>query len=254
MAEWLSRVERLIGDEALQRLFAARVAVIGLGGVGAAAAEALCRSGIGSLLLVDADVVDVSNLNRQLIATHETVGEAKTEAAARRLGSINPDIELTLSREFLGDGNLDFLADWRPDVVLDAIDTVTAKLALAKLCAHRKIMLISCFGTGNRLHPELLRLGTAADTAGCGCRLAQVMRKELKKRAIPSPLVVYSLEKPLEPQNSPSENGRHPPASMAFVPNAAGFTMAAAAVRGILAQPRQTPQSAKGCEGRSLHI
>ena len=234
MAEWLSRVERMIGGEQTARLQKARVAVLGLGGVGASAAEALCRSGIGSLLLVDADEVNLSNLNRQLIATLETVGEPKVIAAKRRLLSINPDVELTLSREFLVRENLSFIADWRPDAVVDAIDTVTAKLGVAELCAEREIPLVSCFGMGNRLHPELIRVGKAEDTAGTGCRLSHVMRRELKRRGIPSPTVVYSVEKPLEPTESVSENGRHPPASMAFVPCAAGFTLAAAAVREIL--------------------
>ena len=234
MSDWLSRVERMIGEDNTGRMCSARVAVIGLGGVGAAAAEALCRSGIRNMLLADADTVDISNLNRQLIATRGTVGQRKTEVAAVRLRSINPEIQLTLSEEFLAADNLGFLSEWRPDVVLDAIDTVTAKLAIARLCAEKDIALISCFGTGNRIHPELIRVGRAEDTAGCGCKLAQVMRKELRKRGIPSPVVVYSAEKPMEPIYSPSENGRHPPASMAFVPNAAGFAMAAAAARMIL--------------------
>jgi len=234
MSEWLSRVERMIGAENTEKLANARVVVLGLGGVGAAAAEALCRSGVGNLLLVDSDEVDISNLNRQLIATLDTVGMPKTLACKQRFKSINPQLNIESSREFLLAENIDFIKEWRPDMVLDAIDTVTAKLNVAKLCADNNIPLISCFGTGNRLHPELLRVGTAADTAGCGCALAKVMRRELNKRNIPSPTVVYSTETPIEPLTEATENGRHPPASMAFVPCAAGSAMAAAAVRQLL--------------------
>ena len=234
MSEWLSRVERMIGAENAEKLANARVVVLGLGGVGAAAAEALCRSGVGNLLLVDSDEVDISNLNRQLIATLDTVGMPKTLACKQRFKSINPGVNIESSREFLLAENIDFIKEWRPDMVLDAIDTVTAKLAVAKLCSEANIPLISCMGTGNRLHPELLRIGRISDTAGCGCSLARVMRRELTKREIPSPIVVYSTELPLEPVINTTLNGRHPPASMAFVPCAAGSTMAATAVRLIL--------------------
>ena len=234
MSEWLSRVERMVGNENLQKLCCARIAVLGLGGVGAFAAESLCRSGIGSMLLVDSDCIDISNLNRQLIALRDTVGEPKIQIAQARFKNINPDIDITGSNEFLLSENIDFIREWQPDVVLDAIDTVTAKLAVAKLCSEANIPLISCMGTGNRLHPELLRIGRISDTAGCGCSLARVMRRELTKREIPSPIVVYSTELPLEPVINTTLNGRHPPASMAFVPCAAGSTMAATAVRLIL--------------------
>ncbi|MBS4786276.1 MAG: tRNA threonylcarbamoyladenosine dehydratase [Clostridiales bacterium] len=235
MADWLARTRLLVGEEAVERLARSRVAVLGLGGVGSGAAEGICRSGVGAMLLADCDEVDLTNLNRQLIATTATVGQSKTLAASRRLLDINPALEITCVDEMLRGDNLDFLPKWKPDYVLDAIDNVTAKLALAELCRRESIPLITCLGTGNRLDPSRLVIGDIADTAGCGCPLARVMRRELKKRGVTRQTVLYSTELPLPVSAGElAANGRHPPASMAFVPPAAGLLMASHAVRDLL--------------------
>ena len=233
--DWLERTALLVGEEGLARLRRARVAVLGLGGVGSAAAEALCRSGVGHLLLVDHDTVDLTNLNRQLVATREAVGLPKTEAEERRLRAIDPEGDYTFRREFYLPENSAFLYDWEPDCVLDAIDTVTAKLHLAAECAARSVPLLMCLGTGNRFDPSLLRCGDISETAGgCGCGLARVMRRELKRRGVARQRVVYSLEPPARAVADSGREGRHPPGSTAFVPPAAGLLMASWAVRELL--------------------
>lgn len=164
MENWLARTRLLLGEEAVETLRHSRVAVLGLGGVGGAAAEAICRSGVGAMLLADYDKVDITNLNRQLIAVSSTVGQDKTEAAARRLRDINPELDLTLRDGRLAPENLPEVLDWQPDYILDCIDNVTAKLALTVLCREQGVKLITCLGTGNRLDPSLLRVGNLPDT------------------------------------------------------------------------------------------
>ncbi len=235
MAEWTDRTRLLIGQEGVDLLKNARVAVLGLGGVGGSAAEALCRAGVGHLLLVDNDSVDETNLNRQLLATRDVVGQPKCQAAAARLGGINPEAELQTAQQFYLPENSDFLFDFAPDVVIDAIDTVTAKLHLAQQCHQRGIALYASMGTGNRLDPSQLRCGDIAETAGTGCPLARVMRRELRKRGVPGLQVVYSVEPPMQGIDAGgAEHGRHSPGSAAFVPPAAGLLLASAAVRGLL--------------------
>jgi len=231
---WLARTELLIGAQGVARLQAARVAVLGLGGVGAAAAEALCRAGVGHLLLIDHDTVDLTNLNRQLFATHDTVGLPKIEAARQRLHAINPDGDLCYAAKFYLPQDSAFLYDWQPDYIVDAIDTVTAKLHLAQQAAARGLPLLSCMGTGNRLDPSQLRVGDLAQTAsGCGCGLARVMRRELRRRGIAHLQVLYSLEQPQKVALS-GANGRHVPGSIAFVPPAAGYLIASQVARQLL--------------------
>ena len=232
MENWLARTALLIGEENTARLAGARGAVLGLGGVGSAAAEALCRAGVGHLLLVDHDTVDETNLNRQLVATRDAVGMRKADAELRRLGSIHPAGDFTAAYEFYLPDNSGFLFDWRPDFVLDCIDTVTAKLHLAEACARRGVPLYMCLGTGNRLDPGALRIGDIADTAGCGCGLARVMRRELKRRGVVRQTVLYSVEEPAKAV-CPGEHGRHAPGSIAFVPPAAGLLLASRAVRDL---------------------
>ena len=232
MDNWLARTRLLLGDEAVNSLRHSRVAVLGLGGVGGAAAEAICRSGVGAMLLADYDKVDITNLNRQLIAVTSTVGHDKTEAAARRLRDINPELDLTLREGRLTSENLPEVLDWQPDYILDCIDNVTAKLALTVLCRERGIRLITCLGTGNRLDPSKLTVGDIADTSGCGCPLARVLRRELKKQGVPRLRVVFSTEQPLPAQvAADSPAGRHSPGSSPFVPPAAGCLLASVVVR-----------------------
>lgn len=230
---WLERTELVLGETRLRRLANARVAVIGLGGVGGAAAEALVRAGVGHMLFIDSDTVDDTNRNRQLLATTETVGMDKISAAEGRYRAINPDGDFTFKKEFYLPENSAWLYDWQPDYIIDAIDTVTAKLDIAKQCKTRKIRLIACLGTGNRLDPERLRLGDITETAGCGCPLAKVMRRELRRRGIEHLPVLFSTEEPAK-AIAESAAGRHPPGSISFVPPVAGYIIAGKCIRDII--------------------
>lgn len=230
---WLERTELVLGETCLRRLANARVAVVGLGGVGGAAAEALVRAGVGHMLFIDGDTVDDTNRNRQLLATTETVGMDKVSAAEGRYRAINPDGDFTFKKEFYLPENSAWLYDWQPDYIIDAIDTVTAKLDIAKQCKTRKIRLIACLGTGNRLDPERLRLGDITETAGCGCPLAKVMRRELRRRGIEHLPVLFSTEEPAK-AIAESAAGRHPPGSISFVPPVAGYIIAGKCIRDII--------------------
>lgn len=230
---WLERTELVLGETRLRRLANARVAVIGLGGVGGAAAEALVRAGVGHMLFIDGDTVDDTNRNRQLLATTETVGMDKISAAEGRYRAINPDGDFTFKKEFYLPENSAWLYDWKPDYIIDAIDTVTAKLDIAKQCKTRKIRLIACLGTGNRLDPERLRLGDITETTGCGCPLAKVMRRELRRRGIEHLPVLFSTEEPAK-AIAESAAGRHPPGSISFVPPVAGYIIAGKCIRDII--------------------
>lgn len=230
---WLERTELVLGETRLRRLANARVAVVGLGGVGGAAAEALVRAGVGHMLFIDGDTVDDTNRNRQLLATTETVGMDKISAAEGRYRAINPDGDFTFKKEFYLPENSAWLYDWQPDYIIDAIDTVTAKLDIAKQCETRKIRLIACLGTGNRLDPERLRLGDITETAGCGCPLAKVMRRELRRRGIEHLPVLFSTEEPAK-AIAESAAGRHPPGSISFVPPVAGYIIAGKCIRDII--------------------
>lgn len=230
---WLERTELVLGETRLRRLANARVAVIGLGGVGGAAAEALVRAGVGHILFIDGDTVDDTNRNRQLLATTETVGMDKISAAEGRYRAINPDGDFTFKKEFYLPENSAWLYDWQPDYIIDAIDTVTAKLDIAEQCKTLKIRLIACLGTGNRLDPERLRLGDITETAGCGCPLAKVMRRELRRRGIEHLPVLFSTEEPAK-AIAESAAGRHPPGSISFVPPVAGYIIAGKCIRDII--------------------
>ncbi|MBQ3499976.1 MAG: tRNA threonylcarbamoyladenosine dehydratase [Oscillospiraceae bacterium] len=231
----LERTELFLGKESTEKLKNARVAVIGLGGVGGAAAESLLRAGIGHLLFIDGDTVDETNINRQLLATYETVGMDKTEAARLRFEKIAPDCEMEFQKEFYLPENSAFLYDWKPDYIVDAIDTVTAKLHIAEECRKRGIKLLMCLGTGNRLDPEKLRIGDISETSGSGCPLARVIRKELKKRGIEKQTVLFSTEEAKKAALD-SEGGRHSPGSISFVPPVAGYILAGKCVRDIIGE------------------
>ncbi len=235
MENWLSRTRLIYGDEAMERLKNTKAAILGLGGVGSGVVEALARVGIGNFMLIDHDTVDVTNINRQMLATHNNIGQKKTQAAKKRILSINPDAVIITEDRFYLPEESDFLYEYNPDIVIDAIDTVTAKLHLAKSCFDKKIPLIMCLGTGNRLDPTKLTIGDIKDTAnGSGCPLARVMRRELAKRGVTSQTVLYSLETAKKVTLPESENGRHSPGSCAFVPPVAGYIIAAHAVNNII--------------------
>ena len=244
MNEQFSRTALLLGEDAVARLGRCHVAVFGLGGVGGYAVEALARSGVGSLTLVDHDRISRSNLNRQLLALESTLGQQKTEAAARRIREINPDCRLTLRSCFFlpeNEAEFDFSAY---DYVVDAIDTVAGKLALVRCAQAVGTPILCALGTGNKLDPSLLRVGDIHETAVCP--LARVMRKECRKRGIRRLKVVYSIEEPrrvdleLEAQalteaHNEGSTRRDIPGSTAFVPAAAGLLIASVVVRDLLA-------------------
>lgn len=249
---WQQRTLALLGSDALTALRAARVAVLGLGGVGAAAAEGLCRAGVGHLLLADRDTVADSNRNRQWFATAGAVGRPKTEAARDRLRSVNPEGDFFMVGEFLLPDNLHLLFDWRPDCVVDAIDTVTTKLALARACRARGVALFMSMGTGGRLDPTQLRAGRLSDTGGCGCALSRVLRRALRAEGLLDLPVVYSLEPPSRAVVESDVPGRHPPSSSPFVPPAAGLALASMAARWLIETARDQSPWAKPDDLRSV--
>lgn len=229
MKEEHSRTALLLGERAMERLQNAYVAVIGLGGVGGHCAEALARAGVGRLHLVDGDVVERSNLNRQLVATKETLGMEKTAAMAKRIGEIS-DCEVTTKTGFLLPENAgDFLPDGLSYIV-DAVDTVAAKIALAEAAKARNIPILSCMGAGNRLDPTAFHVTDVFQTEGCG--LARAMRRGLRKKGIESLTVVCSREPARTPRNA-VEGERPLPGSFAPVTAAAGLTLAAYVLRAI---------------------
>lgn len=227
------REAMLIGEEAVARLATKRVALFGLGGVGSYAAEALARSGVGCLVLVDHDTVSVSNINRQLCATDETVGRSKVAVTAARLRTINPVLDIEERAElFLPDNASDF--DFSSyDYVIDAIDTVAGKIAIARCATAAGVPMISCMGTGNKLDPTALRITDLAKTSTCP--LARVMRRELKAYGIVHLPVIYSEEPPRTPLFAPdASEKRNTPGSIAFVPSVAGLLAAAEAVKALI--------------------
>ena len=235
MQEQFLRTAMLLGESAIEKLNNARVAIFGLGGVGGYALEALCRSGIGTLHLIDSDTLSISNLNRQILATHDTVGMLKVEAARARVRAINPDCRVFTYPIFFTPETADALDFSQFDYVIDAIDTVTGKLCLIEKAADAGIPVISCMGTGNRLDASALRVMDISKTSNCG--LARVMRKELRKRGINHLKVVCSLEEPLTPMGGVEEavalGKRQIPGSNAFVPGAAGLLLAGEVIRDL---------------------
>lgn len=228
---YLERTEALLGASNLDLLGESTVAVFGLGGVGGTAAEALVRCGIGRLFLYDADVVKESNINRQIIATIDTLGMSKVDAMAKRLRSINPDIDLMLFNKRV---THETEISWdQIDFAIDCIDTVTSKLYLIEEAQKNAVDIISAMGMGNRIHPECVTITDIAKTHHCS--LARVMRKELRKRSIDHLAVVFSAEE-ASTIVVDSEHARHAPASSSFVPPVAGYMLAAYAVRRLIGE------------------
>lgn len=235
MSEIFKRTEMLLGEDALKKLEKSRVAVFGIGGVGGHAAEALVRCGIGKIDIIDNDTVAESNLNRQIIALHSTIGKSKVEVAAERFLDINPQIKISARKCFyLPEKNEEFdFSNY--DYVIDAIDTVTGKIGLIMECQRLGVPIISSMGTGNKLDPTMLKISDIYKTSVCP--LARVMRNELKKRGVKKLKVVYSEETPIIPQNEDRENDgqrRSTPASCSFVPSVAGLIIASEVVRDIV--------------------
>lgn len=233
-----SREELLIGPEGLEKLRRARVAVFGVGGVGGYVVEALARSGIGALDLFDGDRVSLTNINRQIIALESTVGKLKVEVARDRVLDIDPQCRVEARPLFFTPENAHEVDFSQYDYVADAIDTVSSKIELIRLCREAGVPVISSMGAGNKLDPTAFRVADIEKTSVCP--LARVMRRELKRRGITGVKAVYSTEESLRPAAAPGDTkgtaGRPTPGSMAFVPSVAGLILAGEIVKDLLAQ------------------
>ncbi len=237
MGNKFDRTKRLLGSDAMEKLAGAHVAVFGIGGVGGHAVDALVRSGIGEITIVDSDEVAESNINRQLIATTQSVGRKKVAIMKEHLLDINPEVEIHMHDCFFlpeTKGQFDFS---EYDYVIDAVDTVTAKLALVEACQEMGVPIISSMGAGNKLDPTAFEVADIYKTSVCP--LAKVMRKELKSRGIKHLKVVYSKEIPLEPKENEGfvsdekRSRRATPGSIAFVPSVAGLILAGEVVKDL---------------------
>ncbi|MGN1095591.1 MAG: ThiF family adenylyltransferase [Eubacteriales bacterium] len=230
MEEQFLRTELLIGEDSLKRLAACRVAIFGVGGVGSFAAEAIARMGVGHITLVDADTVAPSNLNRQLIALHSTLGEYKADVMRSRILDINPSADVKAVKMFYLPENADEIDVSSFDCIVDAIDTVSAKLELIKRAKRAGVPIISSMGTGNKLHPEMLEVTDIYKTSVCP--LARVMRRELKLLGIKELTVVYSKEEPKKIDfSAPDSAGKKTVGSISFVPSSAGLLIASEVFR-----------------------
>ena len=256
MPDQFARTRLLLGAEAMERLSRARVAIFGVGGVGGYAAEALVRSGVGALELIDDDVVSPSNLNRQIIATQKTIGRSKVDVAAERARDINPACRVTVRKTFYLPETADQFDFTQYDYVVDAIDTVAGKLALAQQAQAAGTPIISAMGAGNKLDPTAFEVADIYETSVCP--LARIMRKELRRRGVKGLKVVYSKELPLKPLtdgDEPPEAGPHTakretPGSIAFVPAAAGLILAGEVIRDLTGLGRDSADLAERRTGQ----
>ena len=221
-----TRTETLIGTEALQRIQNSKIAIFGIGGVGGYALEALVRAGIGFIDIIDNDKVNITNINRQIIALHSTIGQSKVNIAKQRAFDINPNLELNAIEKFYSPENSNDFDLKKYDYIVDAIDSLTSKIELIVRAKEVGIPIISSMGTGNKLHPELFEIADIYKTSVCP--LARILRTELKKRNIKDLKVVYSKENPIK------EKGSRIPASISFTPPVAGLIMAGEVVRDLI--------------------
>lgn len=231
-----SRTELLLGSDGMEKLKNAKVAVFGLGGVGGYVVEALARSGVGALELIDHDTISITNINRQLLATRSTVGQSKAEAAKNRVLDINPDIAVTVRECFFGPDTADTFDFSQYSYVVDAIDTVTGKLALVQAAQAAGVPILCSMGTGNKLDPTKFQIADITKTSVCP--LARIMRKECAKRGIKHLKVLFSTEDPLSPGLPDTEElpeGRRAlPGSVAFVPSVAGLIIAGEVIKDLI--------------------
>lgn len=233
MSEEFSRLELLIGQEAMSRLTRKRVAVFGIGGVGGHVAEALARSGVGALDLIDKDTVDMTNLNRQIVALHSTIGKSKVDVMKERILDINPECQVHACQCFYLPETKDDFDFFQYDYVVDAVDTVTAKIQLVMEAKRCKTPIISSMGAGNKMNPAAFEVADLYQTSVCP--LARAMRRELKKRGISQLKVVYSREEAIHPDFPEGEEVV--PGSNAFVPSVAGLILASEVVKDLMKNP-----------------
>ena len=235
MEEQFSRTELLIGKKGIEKLSSAKVAIFGLGGVGSYVLEALVRAGVGNFILVDNDVVSMSNINRQLIATHSTIGKNKVDVAYQRALDINPNVKIETFKQFFTPESDDII-DSSVDYVVDCIDTVASKIELVLRAKKLNVPIISSMGTGNKLDPTKLEVTDISKTSVCP--LAKVVRKELRNRGITKLKVVYSKEEPIKAsakyEGVEENSGKRVPGSISFVPSVAGLIIASEIVKDIL--------------------
>lgn len=225
----------LFGEEAVKKLARARVAVFGVGGVGGYVVEALARSGVGAIDVIDNDEVSLTNINRQILATHSNLGRAKVDVAADRIADINPECKVTKHKIFFLPENADGLNFSSFDYIVDAIDTVTGKIAIIENAQRYGVPVISCMGTGNKTDPTALKVADIYETSVCP--LARVMRRELKRRGIDKLKVVYSREEPITLRicgGDKQKEEKTPPASCAFVPSVAGLIVAGEVIKDLI--------------------
>lgn len=232
MIEQFSRTEMLIGKNALATLKKSRVAVFGAGGVGGYVIEALARSGVGAIDIIDNDTVSVSNINRQIIALRSTIGLLKTEVVKKRVEDINPECKVTVYETFVLPENIDTFDFGKYDYVVDAIDTVSGKLAIIEKAYNEGVPVISSMGTGNKLDPTKFSVTDISKTSVCP--LARVMRYELKKRGIKKLKVLFSTEDPIKPNTEKDERGKVPPGSISFVPSVAGLIIGGEVIKDLI--------------------
>lgn len=229
------RTELLLGNEGMSKLKNSKVAVFGVGGVGSFACEALARAGVGTLIMIDHDDIDITNINRQLPALHSTVGKSKVECMKQRVLDINPDIKVIDHKRLYDKDSAEELLSNEYDYVVDAIDMISSKIDLIERCYKNDIRIISSMGMGNKLDPTQIEVADISNTEMCP--LARVMRKELKRRNIKKLKVIYSTEKPIKPFNSiSSESKRETPGSTSFVPSVGGLVIASVVVNDIVSQ------------------
>lgn len=234
MLNQFSRTELLIGKDGIEKLSRSRVAVFGIGGVGGYVVEALVRSGVGSIDLIDNDTVALTNLNRQIIATHSTIGKYKVDVAEERAKDINPEVNVKTYKTFFTPETSKEFDFTKYDYIVDAIDTVVGKLELIVQAKKAGIPVISSMGAGNKMHPEMFEVSDISKTSVCP--LAKVIRQELKKRNIKKVKVVYSKEIPIKPLSSDEKvtGKKQIPGSNAFVPSAVGLIIAGEVIRDLI--------------------
>ncbi|MBE6888330.1 MAG: tRNA threonylcarbamoyladenosine dehydratase [Ruminococcaceae bacterium] len=231
--EFTQRTQMVVGEDRFNKVTDKKICIVGVGGVGGAALEGIVRFGFKNIAIFDFDTVDITNLNRQIISTRDAVGQKKTAVAAARAKSINPDINIETFDVFIEKDNLNLIKDLKPDYVIDAIDSVRAKLDLIEFCHRENIPVISSMGTGNRLNCTGFVIDKVEKTAGNGCGLSKVMRQELKKRGITGHTALY-YTRPPESKAVNSANGRNAPGSCPFAPNIAGLAVAQYVVSQLL--------------------
>lgn len=232
MDEFL-RTEMLIGKDGMEKIKDSHVAIFGIGGVGGYSVEALARSGISSFDLIDNDTINVTNINRQIIATHSSVGLYKVDVMKERILDINPQAKVNTYKEFVSPDNIDQFPFDEYDYVIDAIDTISAKIALVLICQEKEIPILSCMGAGNKMDPTKFKVSDLFKTKVCP--LAKVMRHELKKRGVKHLKVVYSQEQPMTLKNAPVDpnSKKTIPGSTAFVPSVAGLVIASEVIKDL---------------------